>query len=372
MKCILILFLLLFNFQTFFPNDNLENFYNINFDNNIFITDVDFYSNDYCLITTINEVINYNLNTKEKIFLFKDSLNIFEAKSFENKIIYSYGYYDDSYVFIYNTKYKTKEYIPKLSSKLCIYKDLSWKNDNEFFYISNDTKNIDTELFDGEISFLQNSSKSNIYFQNLYKYNIKSKKNQLIKANVSQYKISNENIIYLSVNDDKYTLFKINLIDSNLNEIINLNVNSELLFYDGQYIFICENRKLVKINIDNLEKNDVSIDMSSFNKLRISPNKKTFILYKENGNIVSFFSKINSNTESGLFFPTIRNLRFRKSPKNGKFIRLLDKSEKLELLEKGDTETIGGAEGTWVKVKTEQGEIGWCFDAYLEPWMGDE
>lgn len=63
---------------------------------------------------------------------------------------------------------------------------------------------------------------------------------------------------------------------------------------------------------------------------------------------------------------TIPNLRFRKTPKDGEFIRMLEKDEKIELLEKGETETIGGAKGTWVKVRTSKGEIGWCFDAYLK------
>jgi len=65
--------------------------------------------------------------------------------------------------------------------------------------------------------------------------------------------------------------------------------------------------------------------------------------------------------------PSISNLRFRETPDlKGKFIRSLIKGEKLELIEKGKSETIDGVKGVWVKVKTEKGEIGWCFDAYLE------
>ena len=63
----------------------------------------------------------------------------------------------------------------------------------------------------------------------------------------------------------------------------------------------------------------------------------------------------------------VSNLRFRETPTlDGKFIRFLNKDETLELLEKGKEETINKVKGTWVKVKTEKGEIGWCFDAYLE------
>jgi len=64
---------------------------------------------------------------------------------------------------------------------------------------------------------------------------------------------------------------------------------------------------------------------------------------------------------------TIENLRFRETPTlDGKFIRLLVKGEKLEVLERGKTEEVSGTKGTWVKVKTEKGEIGWAFSGYLE------
>lgn len=65
--------------------------------------------------------------------------------------------------------------------------------------------------------------------------------------------------------------------------------------------------------------------------------------------------------------PKVTNLRFRESPSlKGKYIRTLKIDERLKLLTKGKEETINQVKGRWVKVKTEQGEIGWCFDAYLE------
>ena len=33
---------------------------------------------------------------------------------------------------------------------------------------------------------------------------------------------------------------------------------------------------------------------------------------------------------------------------------------------RGNTEKINDVTDTWFKVKTEKGEVGWCFDAYLE------
>ncbi|OHD23901.1 MAG: hypothetical protein A2086_07980 [Spirochaetes bacterium GWD1_27_9] len=70
----------------------------------------------------------------------------------------------------------------------------------------------------------------------------------------------------------------------------------------------------------------------------------------------------------GSFYaPSVENLRFRETASvDGKFIRMLQKGESLELLEKGSQETINGVTGFWSKFKTSSGEIGWCFDAYID------
>jgi hypothetical protein len=80
------------------------------------------------------------------------------------------------------------------------------------------------------------------------------------------------------------------------------------------------------------------------------------------------FSKIVGNTIGTKYYtPTITTLRFRESPElSGKYIRTLNKSEKLELLETGKEATIDNIKGNWVKVRTEKGEEGWCFSGYLE------
>ena len=84
---------------------------------------------------------------------------------------------------------------------------------------------------------------------------------------------------------------------------------------------------------------------------------------------LELFEPDNSIT---LYSPTVKKLSFREAATlDAKRIRMLEKGEKLELLEKGKTETIGDATGTWVKVKTEKGETGWCFDAYLKRIKGD-
>ena len=48
------------------------------------------------------------------------------------------------------------------------------------------------------------------------------------------------------------------------------------------------------------------------------------------------------------------------------------KGEKLLYIEAGKGEIIRKKQGRWIKVKTKQGEIGWCFDAYLEPYKNEK
>ncbi len=95
-------------------------------------------------------------------------------------------------------------------------------------------------------------------------------------------------------------------------------------------------------------------------------NKQGFCLYEDlESNKKN--SKKKENLKIQYFTPTISNLRFRETPTlDGKFIRMLKQDEKLELIEKGKEEAINNVKGTWVKVKTEKEEVGWCFYAYLE------
>lgn len=79
------------------------------------------------------------------------------------------------------------------------------------------------------------------------------------------------------------------------------------------------------------------------------------------------FYKIVKSFNFIYYTPTNNNLNLNVYTNfDSKFLRKLIKGEKLELIEKGKADTVNGVKGTWVKVKTEKGEVGWCFDAYLE------
>ncbi len=100
-------------------------------------------------------------------------------------------------------------------------------------------------------------------------------------------------------------------------------------------------------------------------KIKADVPKELIELYRLFDELVSSIEFFDSKPVT--YKPSIDNLRFRETPDlKGKFIRSLIKNENLELIETGKSDTIDGVKGNWVKVKTEKGEIGWCFDAYLE------
>jgi hypothetical protein len=70
-----------------------------------------------------------------------------------------------------------------------------------------------------------------------------------------------------------------------------------------------------------------------------------------------------------IYLSKVKCLRLRNEPSiESSKIRCLKKGESLLFIKKGWKETVNNVQGSWVQVKTEQGETGWCFDAYLEEW----
>lgn len=67
------------------------------------------------------------------------------------------------------------------------------------------------------------------------------------------------------------------------------------------------------------------------------------------------------------FTPTVARLRMRSLPSlQGTFLRYLASGEILRILEVGKEDFIAGLKGNWVKVRTEDGDEGWCFNGYLK------
>ena len=64
---------------------------------------------------------------------------------------------------------------------------------------------------------------------------------------------------------------------------------------------------------------------------------------------------------------SVDNLRLRETPDvSSKVILLMKKNTKVEIIDLGEKTFVNKVSGTWLKVRTTQGEEGWCFDAYLE------
>jgi len=150
------------------------------------------------------------------------------------------------------------------------------------------------------------------------------------------------------------------------------NPIKEIFGYNDYLIII----GLEKIEIFNLLKERFQYQEYLNNKVdKVTTNKNeiNIIFRNKSTKKYTYNELILLNNLNKLLYPVVDSLRFREYPSTeGKFIRNLKKGEKLELLEIDIQETINGVKGNWVKIKTEKGEIGWCFDAYLEEVKQDD
>ena len=121
-----------------------------------------------------------------------------------------------------------------------------------------------------------------------------------------------------------------------------------------------------KLDTDQLDKEKRKIEIKILGDKKIELITKTSFL--ENG---IFYKVGGPDLKFNYYFTsTVNKLRLRDKPNlNGNFIKYLNKGDKLVILTSlEEVVEINGVKGTWVKVETEKGEIGWCFDAYLEPY----
>jgi hypothetical protein len=96
---------------------------------------------------------------------------------------------------------------------------------------------------------------------------------------------------------------------------------------------------------------------------------KDLIVELESENSTQSVSSVSNKPDKivGTYYtPSTEGLRFRESPSlDGKYIRTLQKGESLKLLEIGNQEQINGITGKWCKFEDSNGQVGWCFDAYI-------
>jgi len=127
-------------------------------------------------------------------------------------------------------------------------------------------------------------------------------------------------------------------------------------------------------------KNNNFISIVFTKNLELPPNKidsevmNKYNQYKENEmknvNFKNLFNLLLENLKFSniktYYFPLINNLIFRELPGTGsKSIRSLILGERLEFFEEGKSEVINNIKGNWIKVRTINNEIGWCFSGYL-------
>jgi|GEM_PF-2107029 len=280
-------------------------------------------------------------------------------------IIYNKNEYYDYPIFLSNNKQillvKSPDLNDFLKSNLYIY-DLI----NKKFKQLTDLGNCKVPNLSNDNNSIVFTSNNEIYTINYDGSNLKKHTNDKnIKFN-PVFSKDNKYIYFILYKNNNGKIYKLDLKTNNFNKIEWLT---------GDYIDCAlgknENELLVS-------KKNMKDDIYFYDLYRVDLKNKTEELILSDGGYIGdavYFENniINNKLNTKFLVPIVNNLRFRESSSlEGKFIRTLNKGEKLEFIEQGKFETINGVKGNWVKVKTEKGEIGWCFDAYLEEVKQDD
>jgi len=221
-------------------------------------------------------------------------------------------------------------------------------------------------------------SRVDLYNYNFAGYRMNFNQQQIIKElskQDSRYEVkteidrNNSNNKYVSI-VSRNTGFNFNLYNDKISSFSKNGFN--------KYFFEKLLRGIKNYSVKSLGNNQKEYRTGDFIIIFIEPARdddKNLLIIKnakveaeiwENQNPAAVEKKVKEEVKK-YYKPTITNLRFRESPTlEGKFIRLLVKDEKMELLEQGKEETINNIKGRWIKVKTEKGEVGWAFSGYLE------
>jgi hypothetical protein len=94
---------------------------------------------------------------------------------------------------------------------------------------------------------------------------------------------------------------------------------------------------------------------------------RTLEIKQEDGSIIKNVEVRNPRDDYRKTHVTTENLRLRETATIFSLsLTTLPKGTDVEVLETGATETIGGITAPWVKVRTENGLINWCFSGYLK------
>ncbi len=339
-----------------FSNDLLQNIFIININNN----------------NKINLVVESDRNKDELNFIiekigtsiyidnFKD-IFILENSKIINYKLEDFNLIDDYYyAFQKGIFKKSNDEVVVYTShddfiEMFVTSPIISKNDkNNIYWLSERSKSSVDNVNEGQLeeSFT------------LYKYNIKDKKAVMIYDGVACFSIvpNDPNYLLIFARGSKY------------------NITNG--YYPGDFIIIKNNGEVVKNfdkehydlkeeffiqSFDINENNEISAIgfYFDYSKDLYKPKMQRGLLLLELKTDGKESTK--SSDKKTYYTPNVDNLRFRASPDlQGKFIRSLIKGEKLELIEKGKADTVNGVKGTWVKVKTEKGEVGWCFDVYLK------
>lgn len=164
-------------------------------------------------------------------------------------------------------------------------------------------------------------------------------------------------------------------INTNYSTIIDLGGDNPLFYTGGMGTFKITNIKKIseeKFSIEILFRDNkkyaldiyyVEKDIIRFNEMKWFSEIK--FLWSGYGEKNLYYR--HSKPRIQFYQPKVKNLRLRVSEsEKSEVIRLLDVKEKLLIIKTGKKEKIKNINGNWVKVISDNNDIGWCFNAYLE------
>jgi len=324
-----------------------------------------FLDNDILVYTKRRKEIRfYNINTKKSEIVFESKNIIFLIGEISDNVIFKIMDRNNNRNIGYYRLNKSKIIEPCKEIKL---------NKNIIFDINERKLRITRNKYKKEISDIYLTPVYNEFEEALYYLTNEDNSSSVTTFSLMKYSISENKVYLIQKGVRSFSLNNRYLIICDLNSKSQISIIYTEVIYHLEIIDL--KNGIILLNSDEMiaKGKQFAIEYLSLNSKDILSIFGTYF-YKENGKLYKkrplFLMKIiedNNVSNKKQFTTKIDNLRFRERPDlDSKVIRVFKKSEKLTILETGKTETIDGVKGTWVKVKTEQGEIGWCFDAYLE------
>lgn len=396
MKIKILIIISLLNFYIFSNNYQLlDNNFKIFYLNENNINDIEYITNSSFIFSSKSYPINFYLSkddgkinsTINVVEEFKKINNIpSDLKIISMSEIFNTG--NDAITFYLGTSYGKYNGFYQLNIKnkklsFFVPKLINYKENIHNLKLDGFPKkdNYIISIIDKKYVFYQEDEDMFDNYQEVYRYNLNTKENKLFneKAFQSEWVVLDDSLIICAGHPGVLILNSDGVLLQYYSNLFYLSValspdKSKIIFNGGLY-----DKDQASVTDEEGFMGDIKVLTFGLLEFSINQNAKNELI-KQAKSIKNIDEKkrleeiTNPDKSKKIFIPyeliltpTVDNLRLREtSDQNGKVIRNLVKGEKLKYVESGKADTIQDIQGLWVKVKTEKGEVGWCFDAYLD------